>query len=55
MYGLDIIVPNIHTLKNNYTRFLILQREDKIDVMDQPNKSSSTFRRTIQKEVWLMF
>jgi prephenate dehydratase len=44
MYGLDIIVPNIHTLKNNYTRFLILQREDKIDVMDLPNKSSLYFQ-----------
>lgn len=44
MYGLDIIVPNIHTLKNNYTRFLILQREDKIGYMDQPNKSSLYFQ-----------
>jgi prephenate dehydratase len=44
MYGLDIIAPNIHTLKNNYTRFLILQREDKIDYMDQPNKSSLYFQ-----------
>lgn len=44
MYGLDIIVPNIHTLKNNYTRFLILQREDKIGLMDHPNKSSLYFQ-----------
>jgi prephenate dehydratase len=44
MYGLDIISANIHTLKNNYTRFLILQREDKIEVMDQPNKSSLYFQ-----------
>jgi len=44
MYCLDIVVPNIHTLKNNYTRFLILQREDKIDVVDQPNKSSLYFQ-----------
>ena len=44
MYGLDIIAPNIHALKNNYTRFLILQREDKIGVMDQPNKSSLYFQ-----------
>jgi prephenate dehydratase len=44
MYGLDIITPNIHTLKNNYTRFLILQREDKIGYMDQPNKSSLYFQ-----------
>jgi len=44
MYGLDIIAPNIHTLKNNYTRFLILQREDKIGYIDQPNKSSLYFQ-----------
>ncbi|MFM2358050.1 MAG: hypothetical protein RLY16_42 [Bacteroidota bacterium] len=28
IYDLKIIAPNIHTLKNNYTRFLVLQRED---------------------------
>jgi prephenate dehydratase len=44
MYELEIIVPNIHTLKNNYTRFLILQREDKIEEMDHPNKSSLYFQ-----------
>ena len=44
MYGLDIIAPNIHTLKNNYTRFLILQREDKIGYIDAPNKSSLYFQ-----------
>jgi prephenate dehydratase len=27
LFDLDVIAPNIHTLKNNYTRFLILQRE----------------------------
>jgi prephenate dehydratase len=44
IYGLDIIAPNIHTLKNNYTRFLILQREDIIGYMDKPNKSSLYFQ-----------
>src|SRR5215204_1010721 len=28
LFQLHVIVPNIHTLKNNYTRFLALQRED---------------------------
>ncbi len=28
IYQLEMIAPNIHTLKNNYTRFLILQRDD---------------------------
>ena len=27
IYGLDIIAPNIQTLKNNYTRFLVLQHQ----------------------------
>jgi prephenate dehydratase len=44
MYDMNIIVPNIHTLKNNYTRFLILQREDKITEMEKPNKSSLYFQ-----------
>src|SRR6185503_8822317 len=28
LYDLDVIAPNIQTLKNNYTRFLILQRQE---------------------------
>ena len=44
LYGMEIIVPNIHTLKNNYTRFLILQREDKIEKISNPNKSSLYFQ-----------
>jgi len=27
LYNLDILAPNIHTQKNNYTRFLVLQRQ----------------------------
>jgi len=27
LFQLEIIAPNIHTMKNNYTRFLILKRE----------------------------
>src|SRR5215211_1367977 len=30
LYQLDVIAPNIHTMKSNYTRFLILQREDEV-------------------------
>jgi prephenate dehydratase len=44
LYDMDILVPNIHTLKNNYTRFLILQREDKIEKIDNPNKASLYFQ-----------
>ncbi len=43
IYELDMIAPNIHTLKNNYTRFLILQRDDKpVDVIDA-DKASINF------------
>ncbi|SDZ83111.1 prephenate dehydratase [Arachidicoccus rhizosphaerae] len=43
IYDLELIAPNIHTLKNNYTRFLILNREE--DVVDIPdaNKASIYF------------
>ena len=43
IYDLHLIAPNIHTLKNNYTRFLILQRqEDAVEVADA-NKASVNF------------
>lgn len=44
MYGLKIILPNIHTLKNNYTRFLALEREDKVHSIEDANKSSLYFQ-----------
>lgn len=44
LYGLDIIAPNIHTLKNNYTRFLILRREDDAVQPGDANKSSLYFQ-----------
>ena len=43
LYHLDVVVPNIHTLKNNYTRFLILQREETIPHIKDANKASVNF------------
>lgn len=43
LYGLDIVGPNIHTLKNNYTRFLILQREDMAAPVEGADKASVNF------------
>jgi prephenate dehydratase len=43
LYELDIIEPNIHTLKNNYTRFLFLQRNDTDVVIDGADKASVNF------------
>lgn len=43
LFNLEILAPNIHTLKNNYTRFLVLQRkEDALPVKDA-NKASVNF------------
>ncbi len=43
IYELDILAPNIHTLKNNYTRFLIVHREDIDMKIDDANKASVNF------------
>jgi prephenate dehydratase len=43
IYKLENISPNIHTLKNNYTRFLVLKRENEtVDLIDA-NKASINF------------
>lgn len=43
LFEMEIAVPNIHTVKNNYTRFLILQREDMAMLTPDPNKASVNF------------
>jgi prephenate dehydratase len=43
LYDLDIIAPNIQTLKNNYTRFLILQRQGVTQPVNGANKASVNF------------
>ena len=44
LFDLNIIAPNIHTMKNNYTRFLILQREDDAKNIEGANKASVNFQ-----------
>lgn len=43
LYDLDVIAPNIQTLKNNYTRFLVLQRQDTATNIESPDKASVNF------------
>jgi prephenate dehydratase len=43
LYDLDVIVPNIHTLKNNYTRFLVLQRMEEAQEVSDADKASINF------------
>lgn len=43
LYELDIVAPNIHTEKKNYTRFLVLQKEERLVKEASPNKSSVYF------------
>ena len=44
LFNLDIVVPNIHTMKNNYTRFLVLQREETAVQVADANKASVNFQ-----------
>lgn len=44
LYNLKVIALNIHTIKNNYTRFLILQREDVIKEIADADKASVNFQ-----------
>ena len=43
LYDLEIVVPNIHTMKNNYTRFLVVQPAV-IDPIPDANKASIYFQ-----------
>jgi prephenate dehydratase len=43
LFDLDVLALNIHTLKNNYTRFLILKREEASQKIDGADKASVSF------------
>ena len=43
LYDLDVLAPNIHTLKNNYTRFLMLAPVAGAVVADGADKASVSF------------
>lgn len=43
LFDLNVIAPNIHTMKNNYTRFLVVQREDLAKPIAGADKASVNF------------
>ena len=43
LFSLKILAPNIHTMKNNYTRFLILKRLNEMQTPEEANKASLNF------------
>jgi len=43
LYQLNVIAPNIHTLKNNYTRFLVLERPETAQDVENADKASINF------------
>jgi prephenate dehydratase len=43
LYELEVLAPNIHTMKNNYTRFLMLEREETVLPVTDADKASLTF------------
>ncbi len=43
LYNLNVIAPSIQTMKNNYTRFLILQRAGTFNVVENADKASVNF------------
>lgn len=43
LFDLDILAPNIHTMKHNYTRFLVIQRPDDVPEVDGADKASVNF------------
>lgn len=43
LYELNVLAPNIHTQKNNYTRFLVLKRQADVINIENANKASVNF------------
>jgi len=44
LFDLEVLAPGIQTMKNNYTRFLMLQRQDVAEVINDANKASVNFK-----------
>ena len=44
LFQLEVLAPGIQTMKNNYTRFLMLQRQDVSQTVPDANKASVNFQ-----------
>jgi prephenate dehydratase len=44
LFQLEVLAPGIQTMKNNYTRFLMLQRQDVAQTINEANKASVNFQ-----------
>ncbi|MBY0479756.1 MAG: prephenate dehydratase [Chitinophagaceae bacterium] len=51
LFELDVLAPNIQTMKNNYTRFLVLQREKEAIVITDADKASIYFQTNHSKGI----
>jgi len=51
LYNLEVIAPDIHTLKNNITRFLIMVPKNKSIVIESANKASIYFQTDHSKGI----
>jgi prephenate dehydratase len=43
LYNLEVIAPDIQSMKNNYTRFLAIQRSEDVAAVDGADKASVNF------------
>lgn len=51
LYDMDVIAPDIQTMKNNITRFLVLQREDEVKEVKGADKASLYFQTNHSKGI----
>jgi prephenate dehydratase len=51
LFDLDLLTPNIQTMKNNFTRFLVLQREKEAIEIPNANKASIYFQTNHSKGI----
>lgn len=49
LYNMEIIKEDIHTVKNNYTRFLIIERSDRVITPKNADKASLYFKVNDEK------